>query len=189
MSFCSLVVGKSLVSLLSRVASSWWVVNWIPHAVIHRSKVKSRVFRPTAVIQSYNMTASGGSEKARYSISGGYFQQDGTIVGSQFERFTLRANGDLQVNKILKIGNSISLTHLEDRQITSNSGEYGTVQTRLPGFRFCEYLPLLASRASKFSIVKTMHHVADRAFRNEHSSCSYLLHTGSTALPVGGASS
>ena len=30
-----------------------------------------------------------------------------------------------------------------------------------------------------------MHHTADRQFRNEHSSCHYLLHTGSTELPVG----
>jgi TonB-linked SusC/RagA family outer membrane protein len=81
-----------------------------------------------AAIQNYALSATGGSEKARYAVSGSYFQQDGTIVGSNFERFTLRANGDLQVNKILKLGNSISLTHLEDRQITSNSGEYGTVQ-------------------------------------------------------------
>src|SRR5262245_35035698 len=26
-------------------------------------------------------------------------------------------------------------------------GEYGTIQTRLPGVRFCEYLPRLAARA------------------------------------------
>src|SRR5215831_3952998 len=57
-------------------------------------------------------------------------------------------------------------------------GENGTTQTRLPGVRFCEYLPRLAQRANRFSIVRTMHHLADRAFRNEHSSCSYLLHTG-----------
>src|SRR6266540_2944170 len=30
-----------------------------------------------------------------------------------------------------------------------------------------------------------MHHIAGREFRNEHNSCTYLLHTGSTALPVG----
>jgi hypothetical protein len=64
-------------------------------------------------------------------------------------------------------------------------GEYGVVSTRLPSVRFCEYLPRLASRADRFSIVRTMHHTADRAFRNEHSSCMYLLHTGTTALPPG----
>jgi hypothetical protein len=64
-------------------------------------------------------------------------------------------------------------------------GEYGTTATSLPGVRFCEYLPRLAQRADRFSIVRTMHHVAGREFRNEHSSCQYLLHTGSTALPIG----
>src|SRR5919197_1247675 len=64
-------------------------------------------------------------------------------------------------------------------------GEYGTIATRLPGVRFCEYLPRLAARADRFAIVRTMHHTAGREFRNEHSSCAYLLHTGTTALPPG----
>src|SRR3954451_4523669 len=64
-------------------------------------------------------------------------------------------------------------------------GEYGTTQTALPGIRFCEFLPRLAVRTDRFTVVKTMHHIAGREFRNEHSSCSYLLHTGSTALPAG----
>src|SRR5262245_26378973 len=41
-------------------------------------------------------------------------------------------------------------------------GEYGTTATRLPGVRFCEYLPRLAARSGKFSIVRTMHHIAGR---------------------------
>jgi hypothetical protein len=68
-------------------------------------------------------------------------------------------------------------------------GEYSTTATKLPGFRFCEYLPKLAQRADQFSIVRTMHHVADRQFRNEHNSCHYLLHTGGTALPLGDTNS
>lgn len=64
-------------------------------------------------------------------------------------------------------------------------GEYGSIPTRLPGVRFCEYLPSLAARADRFSLVRTMHHPSDRAFRNEHSSCHYFLHTGTTELPVG----
>jgi TonB-linked SusC/RagA family outer membrane protein len=84
-----------------------------------------------AKIQNYSLSASGGSEKARYALSASYFQQDGIILGSNFERFTLRANGDVQLNKYFKIGNSIALTHLSDRQVTSNSGEYGAVQQLL----------------------------------------------------------
>lgn len=64
-------------------------------------------------------------------------------------------------------------------------GEYGTTQTKLPGVRFCEYLPRLAGRSDLFSVVRTMHHTAGRDFRNEHNSCMYLLHTGTTELPPG----
>jgi Protein of unknown function (DUF1501) len=64
-------------------------------------------------------------------------------------------------------------------------GEYGTTETPLPGVRFCEHLPRLAKRAGMFSIVRTMHHTAGREFRNEHNSCMYLLHTGTTELPPG----
>jgi TonB-dependent starch-binding outer membrane protein SusC len=101
-----------------------------PQALGEGTDWQDEVFR-RAAIQNYSLSATGGSEKARFAVSGSYFQQDGTIVGSDFERFTLRANGDLQVNKLLKLGNSISLTHLSDRQITSNNGEYGTVQQTL----------------------------------------------------------
>ena len=64
-------------------------------------------------------------------------------------------------------------------------GEYGTTQTKLPGVRFCEYLPRLAARSDLFSVVRTMHHTTGREFRNEHNSCMYLLHTGTTELPPG----
>src|SRR4051794_34855646 len=64
-------------------------------------------------------------------------------------------------------------------------GEYGTTQTRSAGVHFCEYLPKLAARTDKVSLLRTMHHPAERQFRNEHSSCFYMLHTGTTELPVG----
>lgn len=65
-------------------------------------------------------------------------------------------------------------------------GEYGITQTKLAGIHFCEHLPMLAARNDKFSVVRTMHHVAHPQFRNEHLSCMYLLHKGSTELPAGG---
>ena len=64
-------------------------------------------------------------------------------------------------------------------------GEYETIATGLPSVRFCEHLPRLAQRTGRFSIVRTMHHIAAREFRNEHSSCHYLLHSGTTELPAG----
>ncbi len=92
---------------------------------------QSAVFRPTAVIQSYNLTARGGGEKAQYAVAGGYFQQDGTLNGSTFERFTLRANGDVRVSNRVKIGNSLSITHLTERQIDTGNNEFGVLNNVL----------------------------------------------------------
>lgn len=45
-----------------------------------------------ALIQSHDLSARGGSENLNYYVSGGYFNQEGIILGSGFERFSLRAN-------------------------------------------------------------------------------------------------
>lgn len=89
------------------------------------------VFRPTAVIQSYTLSAQGGSDKAHYAVSAGYFQQDGTLNGSQFERFTLRLNGDIALNKWVKVGSNIQLTNLNDRQLDTSNSEYGVLSNVL----------------------------------------------------------
>lgn len=64
-------------------------------------------------------------------------------------------------------------------------GEYGSIDTANPELRVCEYLPKLAQRANRYSVVRTMYHPADRQFRNEHNSAMYLMNTGSLGLPPG----
>jgi TonB-linked SusC/RagA family outer membrane protein len=98
-----------------------------PTALSTSTNWQDAVFRPTAVIQNYTLSATGGSEKARYALSAGYFQQDGTLIGSTFERFTIRANGDLQLNKYVKVGNSLAVTHQEDRQLNTGNDEFGVL--------------------------------------------------------------
>ena len=61
-----------------------------------------------APVQNYQVSASGGTEKLQYLISGGYFDQEGIIKTSDYKRFNLRTNLDAQVLKKLKIGSSIS---------------------------------------------------------------------------------
>ncbi len=89
------------------------------------------IFRP-AKIQSYNLSTTGGSEKAHYAVSAGYFQQDGTIINSDFQRFTLRANGDVALSKNFRIGNTLAVTHQEDHQNSNNNNEFsGVIQLAL----------------------------------------------------------
>lgn len=72
-----------------------------------------QIFRGAAMTNA-SVNISGGSDKAKYAFSTGYFQQDGIIEETSFERFNLRFNGDLQANKRLKIGNSLSMSRIKE---------------------------------------------------------------------------
>ena len=74
----------------------------------------NEIFR-RASMQSVNLTATGGSDKAQYLFSAGYFLQDGIIYKTDAERFNLRFNGDVKVNDHIKIGNSISMNKFIER--------------------------------------------------------------------------
>ncbi len=50
------------------------------------------------------LSFSGGSEKVNYYASGTYFQQDGILVNSGYERATFLSNLDAQVTDKLKLG-------------------------------------------------------------------------------------
>lgn len=56
----------------------------------------------------YQLAVSGGSEKTNYNISATYHQEDGIVKFSDFNRLTLRANSDYQLNNRLKIGHNLS---------------------------------------------------------------------------------
>ncbi len=90
---------------------------------------QDEVFR-TAGMQSHQLSVSGGGEKTQYAVSGGYFQQDGIIIGSNFDRFTARVNLDNKVNDWFKVGASLAYANT-DEKITLNDGGDGVIMQAL----------------------------------------------------------
>lgn len=87
------------------------------------------IFRP-APIQSHQLSISGGNDDTRYYTSFGYFNQDGTVINSGFERLSLRVNVDSKVNSWLKIGNNLSINRSLQR-VVRNDDRGGTVMNSL----------------------------------------------------------
>ncbi|WP_460985471.1 SusC/RagA family TonB-linked outer membrane protein [Spirosoma fluminis] len=54
--------------------------------------------------QNHTIGVQGGSEKTQFYISAGYFQDKGIMPGLDFTRYSLRANIDHQINRVLKVG-------------------------------------------------------------------------------------
>ncbi|HKI45231.1 MAG TPA: TonB-dependent receptor [Balneolales bacterium] len=60
-------------------------------------------FYRIAPIQNYQLSASGGTDNLRYMVSGNYFNQDGIAIGTNFKRFSTRANLTAQLSKAVRL--------------------------------------------------------------------------------------
>ncbi|MCW3785774.1 SusC/RagA family TonB-linked outer membrane protein [Plebeiibacterium sediminum] len=86
---------------------------------------QDEVFKKNAVIQDYYASFSGGDANNSYVLSASYFNQDGTVIGSNYERLTLRVNTSLKVNDWLKIGENLSFVNSTGRNAMHNSSSPG----------------------------------------------------------------
>ncbi len=82
------------------------------------------IFREAA-IQNHQLTVSGGSEKTQLNLSANYFNQQGIIRSSDFNRYSYRLNVDHRVNDKLKIGTSILGSYTVDNGVTSATTTVG----------------------------------------------------------------
>ncbi|WP_158795547.1 TonB-dependent receptor [Pedobacter sp. L105] len=76
------------------------------------------IFR-TAAVQQYDLSISGGSESTKYSVSGGYTDQDGIVKVTGYNRYNLRARSETTKGKF-KFGETILLSR--EKTVTMPSG-------------------------------------------------------------------
>lgn len=79
-----------------------------------------------AWMHNHNISMTGGSENTQFATSVGYTNQEGMLLGSDFERFTGRLNVDSKVSKYLKAGTSLSYSRTKE-SIINNDGINGVV--------------------------------------------------------------
>ncbi|MDR0893173.1 MAG: TonB-dependent receptor [Mediterranea sp.] len=80
------------------------------------------IFR-TALQHQHQISAQGGTEKVKYYVSAGYMDQQGTIIGSDFNRYSFRVNLDSQLKSWLKLGLSASYSATKDNLKLADSDE------------------------------------------------------------------
>ncbi|MEI9909248.1 MAG: SusC/RagA family TonB-linked outer membrane protein, partial [Bacteroidota bacterium] len=93
--------------------------------------------RPAA-FTNQQITASGGTDKALYSVGLNYFDQKGTFVNTYFKRYALRANTSFKPVSFLRIGENLQLSY-EDRLGGTNRGEGDAWAS---AYRMVPYVPV-----------------------------------------------
>lgn len=81
------------------------------------------------------ISISGGTEKSDYFASIGYTKEQGYIIGSDFKRYTARANVNSQITKFLKVG-----TNLSANMSSSNGNQNESSGNNINPFRFVRYI-------------------------------------------------
>ncbi|MDR6941601.1 SusC/RagA family TonB-linked outer membrane protein [Mucilaginibacter pocheonensis] len=84
-----------------------------------------------AFTTNHNISVAGGGETNTYFISANYFDDQGVIKTNGFQRFTLRANNDINISKKLKFSEQLSLSRAAERTIDLNA-IYGNVYRAAP---------------------------------------------------------
>ena len=80
----------------------------------------------TALQHQHQISAQGGTDAVRYYVSGNFMNQEGTIIGSEFKRYSVRANLDAQLKPWLKLGMSTTFSTTND-DLTKADGTEGVI--------------------------------------------------------------
>lgn len=80
----------------------------------------------TAPQQSHTLSLSNGFGKNKFYLSGNYLNQDGIIKGSNFVRYSLKANMESEISTKFKVGVNTNFSHIKN-DIVSNEAFYNAV--------------------------------------------------------------
>ncbi|MNX22808.1 TonB-dependent Receptor Plug Domain protein [compost metagenome] len=93
---------------------------------------QNEIFR-NAPMSNYQLSFSGGNEKTKYFLSGGYLTQEGVVLNTDLKRYSFRLNVESQVNKSIKVGANITPSYTFSNQglVEGNWQGGGIIQSAL----------------------------------------------------------
>ncbi len=95
-----------------------------PNSLGKGTNWQDEIFR-TAPMSNYQINFSGGSDKTKYFISGGYLTQNGVVLNSDLKRYSFRLNVESQVNKRIKVGANLTPSYTFSNQTLAEGNWQG----------------------------------------------------------------
>jgi TonB-dependent starch-binding outer membrane protein SusC len=137
-----------------------------------------------AVNENYNLAVRGGNDIDKYSVSAGYYDDQGTIKTSDFSRISLRVTNDINISKNISIGETVGLSYDKTHTLNVVVGNplsdilladpfspviNPNVSTSDPNYQFDKYAPTefsyqpnpISSQAQNFNVTTAMNIVGN----------------------------
>ncbi len=74
--------------------------------------------------QEYNVSVSGGSDRAHYYASAGFYNEEGVVVGVENNRYNITLKGDYKLNNKLTVGASVFANQREQNSYMTDAGGF-----------------------------------------------------------------
>jgi TonB-dependent starch-binding outer membrane protein SusC len=80
--------------------------------------------------KSFQVAASGGTDKLQYLLSAGYYDQDGIVLGDhdKYQRFNFRTNINANISDRLQIGTNLQITYAKQDKLSSSGDVPGVIR-------------------------------------------------------------
>ncbi|SCY91000.1 TonB-linked outer membrane protein, SusC/RagA family [Flavobacterium anhuiense] len=114
-----------------------------PNLLGNGTNWQDELFR-TATMYNHQLSFSGEKDGTRFYTSLNYFDQEGIVLNSDFNRLAMRLNVDSNIKSWLKIGNNLSISK-SSQQVVRNDDRGGLVMNAL---RQSPELPVRAADGS-----------------------------------------
>lgn len=106
---------------------------------------QDEIFR-TAGVRNLQLSVRGATTAAsptRYSISGGYFNQDGIVVGSGLRRLSGRVNLNQAIGSRVEFGGSLSASQARSKSVPTGGQQNANAGTVSAAIQYVPILPVL----------------------------------------------
>jgi TonB-linked SusC/RagA family outer membrane protein len=97
-----------------------------PNGTYSNTNWQDEIYR-NGGIQNYQVSLSGGNDNITYYVSGVVYDQEGIVIDSEYKRYSLTTNLDIQANRNLKVGiNLFGARYLTNGTLTQEGSGGGT---------------------------------------------------------------
>lgn len=110
-----LLNGKEFATIVNEITPGTYNnINAVPN-----TDWQDEIFE-VAPLQNYQVSASGASDKVQYYFGTSYFNQDGILPESNYERLTVRINNTYHLSSHVRLGNNITLAPYRQKNANGN---------------------------------------------------------------------
>ena len=107
------------------------IYDWEDSSQVVNTDWQDEIFRKNALISNYQLSFSGGTEKTTYALMGSYYNQEGIVKTTGYERLTFRINSASEIKPWLKVGENVTYTSSKTDLVQEQNEHVSVVATSL----------------------------------------------------------